>query len=52
MQKKSRWYAVIDDAAHIYDHWLPSRSTTVSIVSLDQLAYYRANFHLRKAEAE
>ena len=48
--KEERYYTVIDETTvEVHDQPTSRRSTFSSIVSKSDLAYYRSNFHLRKA---
>lgn len=46
--KPQRWYEIIDGTAYIYDTPYPQTATSVSIVPVSDLAYYRAQFTLHK----
>lgn len=46
--KLSRYYEIIDCTAYVYDQPFTSKSLSVSIVPLSDLAYYRRNFALSK----
>lgn len=46
--KSARWYRIEGDTALVFDEPTEARAMCVSIVPVAQLAYYRANFHLRK----
>lgn len=46
--KELRWYEIVNDTAHIYDSGYKQFSTSVSIVPISDLSYYRANFKLAK----
>jgi hypothetical protein len=46
--KPERWYEVVGDTLYVYDAPWRDFSFSVSIVSVNDLPYYRANFHLTK----
>jgi hypothetical protein len=46
--KVPRYYQVIDGTAYVYDAPYPNTSQSVSIVSVADLAWYRAHFALSK----
>jgi len=46
--KPARWYEVEGDTLYVYDAPYRDFSFSVSIVSVSDLPYYRANFHLTK----
>jgi len=47
--KPGRWYARLSDGRiAIYDHPYPQHAASVSLVSVDDLAYYRNNFDLQR----
>ena len=46
--KTSRYYEIIENVAYVYDNPFSSKSISVSIVPLSDLAYYRRNFALSK----
>lgn len=46
--KQARYYKIVDGVAYVYAHPYPEHSVSVSIVSVPDLAYYRANFNLQK----
>lgn len=46
--KKQRWYEIVDGMAHIYDSGIKKYSTSVSIVPISDLVYYRNDFKLTK----
>lgn len=48
--KPQRFYRVIDGTAYVYDHPNPDQARSVSIVPASELAYYRANFCLRRCD--
>lgn len=48
MRKEQRWYEIKGSRAYIYNNPIPDRATSVSIVPVPGLEYYRTNFHLRK----
>lgn len=48
--KPSRWYEIDGDTLFVYDAPYRDSSQGVSIVNVRDLAYYRANFCLRKLE--
>ena len=48
MTKAQRWYAIEGDTAYVYDEPYASRSRSVSIVPVSDLAYYRRTFALSK----
>lgn len=48
MTKQERWYEIDGDIAYVYDHPYPARAIGVSMVSVADLAYYRATFRLTK----
>lgn len=47
-QKPQRWYEVVGGTAYVYDRPYPDASTSVSIVPVNNLAYYHARFDLTK----
>ena len=48
MPKPQRWYLIEGGQAFVYDDPDPARASFVSIVTVPDLAYYRARFDLRK----
>lgn len=46
--KEQRWYEIIDGMAHVYNSGYKEFSTSVSIVLVSDLSYYRINFKLTK----
>lgn len=44
--KEQRYYEIVDGIAYIYDSPYSKHSLSVSIVTVRDLAYYRANFQL------
>ena len=46
--KEQRWYKIECDKAHIYNSPYQDYATSVSIVDLKDLQYYRNNFSLAK----
>mgnify|MGYP000895435813 CR=1 FL=1 len=46
--KESRWYKVEAGMVHIFDNGYEDKSQSVSIVTKEQLSYYRNNFNLQK----
>lgn len=48
MRKQQRYYEVKDGLAYVYDKPQPENSSFSSIVSVDDLRYYRRNFDLKK----
>lgn len=46
--KEQRWYEIIEGMAHVYDSGYKEFSTSVSIVPVLELSYYRTNFKLTK----
>jgi hypothetical protein len=51
MAKQQRWYEVEGDTAYVYDAPSSAQSTSVSIVKVADLPYYRRNFRLTKVWA-
>lgn len=47
-QKPQRWYEVVGDTAYVYDAPYPHDGLSVSIVPIEDLAYYRTQFDLAK----
>jgi hypothetical protein len=45
---RQRWYDLIGDKVYIYDTPYSSQSTSLSIVSVEDLKYYRCKFQLSK----
>ena len=48
MSKPQRWYAIEGRTLYVYDQPYREKSLGVSIVSIDDLPFYRNNFQLRK----
>lgn len=46
--KESRWYEYKDGMMYVYNSPIPSTATSVSIVGLEDLYYYRNKFSLKK----
>lgn len=46
--KAQRWYAIENGTLYIYDKPYPEHACSVSIVSLEDMPYYRKTFTLRK----
>ena len=44
--KLQRWYEIENDIAFVYNHWNKQLATHCSIVTKDQLKYYRKTFKL------
>ncbi len=47
-QKPQRWYEVVGGIAYVYDAPYPDVSTSVSIVPIKDIEYYRTRFDLAK----
>ena len=48
MIKPQRWYEVIDGLAYVYNAPIADTATSMSIVPVEQVKYYRNQFTLRK----
>ena len=48
--KKTRYYEVLENTAHIYDTPYKDNSLSLSIVPVTDLSYYRNNFRLLKVK--
>lgn len=46
--KQSRYYEIVGNFAHVYDQPYSSKSISVSVVPVVDLAYYRKTFTLSK----
>lgn len=46
--KEARWYEYKDGMMYVYNSPIPSAATSVSIVGLEDLYYYRNKFSLKK----
>lgn len=46
--KQQRWYEIDGDVVHIYDHPVPARACSASIVTRGDLPYYRSKFRLER----
>lgn len=46
--KDIRWYEVEQGILYVYDSPYVDKSVSMSIVSVEQMAYYRGNFRMLK----
>jgi outer membrane scaffolding protein for murein synthesis (MipA/OmpV family) len=47
-QKPQRWYEIVGGTAYVYDRPYPGASTSVSVIPVEDLEYYRTRFDLTK----